>query len=304
MVKYTNKDRFLIDQLRRSITAIVDDGLDRTTIDGAWLTNVDSLCQRVLTCDPGDFLQWDVILRTMVVGNAEFVCDELNFLKDLPDWKGRWENAIEESPVGHPTFYDDFPSSSGNLITQAYHLAQFEIKTGMDISHASYVFEFGGGYGSMCRLVHNLNFTGRYVIFDLPPLSALQNFFLNMNNISSINSNGFFGKTSNGVVCVSEFEQLEAILADPMNISDAIFIATWSLSEAPINLRQSILSLVKQFEAFLIGYQGYFGNIDNMGFFEEWMSTMKNVEWHSWKIKHLPNQFYRDNYYLMGKKTG
>lgn len=302
MVISTKKDHVLIDQLRRTITAIVDDGLDGTTTDDAWRKNADRFCQLVLTCDPRDFLQWDVILRTMVVGNAEFVRDELNFLKDLPDWKSRWENAIEESSIGNPTFNDDFPSSSGNLIHQAYHLANFEQKTGMEISQASFVFEFGGGYGSMCRLVHNLNFKGRYVIFDLPPLSALQHFFLNMNGISSIYSNEFFEKASNGVICVSELEQLEAILADHMNIRDGVFIANWSLSEAPINLRYSILPLVKSFEAFLVAYQGRFGDTDNIGFFEEWISSMKNVEWHNWKIMHLPNQFYRDNYYLMGKK--
>jgi len=124
----------LIDELRKTITAIVDDGLDKIIIDDAWRANVDRLCKQVLTGNPGDFLQWDVISRTMVVGNADFVRDELNFLKNLPDWKGRWENAIAESPVGHPTFYDDFPSSSGNLIHQAYHLAQFGKKRGWTLA--------------------------------------------------------------------------------------------------------------------------------------------------------------------------
>jgi hypothetical protein len=298
----TPNDRALIDELKRAIAAMVDDRSLRTTIGDAWLTNIDRLCQKVLTCDPNDFLNWDMISRTMVVGNADFVRDELNFLKDLPDWKDRWENAIEESPVGHPTFYDDFPSSSGNLIHQAYHLAQFNKKTGLDVSQASIVFEFGGGYGSMCRLVHNLNFKGRYVIFDLPPFSALQLFFLNMNNISSMTSNAYFEKASEGVICVSELKHLEAILADYANTGDAIFIATWSLSETPIILREALLSLVKSFNAFLVAYQGCFGNIDNMRFFDEWVNATKKIEWHSWKIEHLPNQLYRDNYYLMGKK--
>ena len=298
----TNTDQALVDELKRTIAAIVDDNSRRTTVDDAWLTNLDRLCQKVMTCDPNDFLNWDVIVRTMVVGNAEYVRDELNYLKDLPDWESRWEKALEESPVGNPTLYDDFPSSSGNLIHQAYHLAQFENKTGVDISQAKLVFEFGGGYGCMCRLVHSLNFEGRYVIFDLPSFSALQRFFLNMNGILSITSNAFFEKASNGVICVSELEQLEAILSDHANIGDAVFIANWSLSESPINLRHSILPLVKPFKAFLVAYQGRFGDTDNVGFFEEWINTMKDIKWYNWKIKHLPNQLYKDNYYLMGKK--
>jgi hypothetical protein len=298
----TNNQQALIDELKRTISAIVDDSSRRTTTGDAWLTNIDRLCQKILTSDPNDFLNWDMISRTMVVGNADYVREELDFLKNLPDWNERWENALQESIVGHPTYYDDFPSSSGNLIHQAYHLAQFEKLTGIDIGQASFIFEFGGGYGSMCRLVHSLNFKGRYVIFDLPPLSALQLFFLNMNGISSIASNAYFENDSNDVICVFELKHLETILADYVNISDAVFIATWSLSETPISLRQDILSLVKRFNAFLVAYQGYFGNIDNMGFFDEWVNSTKNVEWHSWKIEHLPNQLYRDNFYLMGKK--
>lgn len=301
MCKASNNDSAFIDELKKTIAEIVDDGLGSTVIDSAWLTNMDRLCHRVLTSDPGDFLQWDVILRTMVVGNAEFVRDELNFLKVLPDWKSRWENAIEESTVGNPTLYDDFPSSSGNLIHQAYHLAQFEKKTGIDISRASLVFEFGGGYGSMCRLVHKLNFCGRYVIFDLPPWSALQNYYLNMNGIPSTYSNENSKRTTNGTFCVSQFERLEAILSEHISCKDAIFIANWSLSESPVNLRHSILSLVKQFNAFLLAYQGFFGNVDNVDFFEKWTDTMKNIEWHNWKIEHLPSRLYRDNYYLMGE---
>jgi len=302
MCKANKNDIALIDELKQTITAIVDDSTRRTTVGDAWLTNLDRLCQEVLTCDPNDFLNWDVIIRTMVVGNAEFVRDELNYLQALPDWESRWEKALEESSVGNPTLYNDFPSSSGNLIHQAYHLAQFENTTGIDITRARLVFEFGGGYGSMCRLVHNLNFKGRYVIFDLPPFSALQYFFLNKNGISTAKSNEYSKKSSHGVICVSDFEQLETILSDHENITDAVFIATWSLSEAPISLRQNVLSLVRQFEAFLIAYQGYFGNVDNVKFFEEWIGTMKNTKWHNWKIKHLPNHIYKDNYYLIGQK--
>jgi hypothetical protein len=297
-----NHDRALKDELKRAIAAIAEERSRRTAVGDAWLTNIDRLCQKVLTSEPDDFLNWDMISRTMVVGNADFVHGELDFLKGLPDWEGRWENAIEESPIGHPTYYDDFPSSSGNLIHQAYHLAQCEKTTGVDISRARFIFEFGGGYGSLCRLVHRLGFNGRYVIFDLPPFSALQIFFLKMNGISAIPSSAYTGEASSGVICVSELEHLESILADHASTRDAAFIATWSLSEAPVMLRQAILPLIRQFNTFLVAYQGYFGNVDNRNFFNEWVDTAKHIEWHGWKIEHLPNQLYRDNYYLMGRK--
>ncbi|HBW21921.1 MAG: hypothetical protein A2X28_02015 [Elusimicrobia bacterium GWA2_56_46] len=292
----------LVDELKKTVAGIVGSGSHKAGVDGAWLSNSARLCQRILTSDPADFLKWDVISRTMVVGNAEFVPGELAFLQALPDWKSRWANAIKESSVGSPDMFGGFPSSSGNLIHLAYHLANFEQKTGARISESGFVLEFGGGYGSMCRLVHNLGFKGRYVIFDLPPLSALQRFFLKMNGISAVHPAKPFKAAPKDVICVSELEQLPEIFSDHVNLVDAAFIATWSLSEAPVGLRQSILPLVKQFKAFLVAYQGLFGEVDNAEFFKEWANAMKDVEWHRWKIAHLPNQRYKDNYYLMGKK--
>lgn len=292
----------LAEELRKTVAEIVGSSTDKIGVDGAWLSNSDRLCQRILTSDPADFLKWDVISRTMVVGNAEFVPLELAFLQALPDWKSRWENAIKESLVGSPDMFPGFPSSSGNLIHLAYHLANFETKTGTSISESGFILEFGGGYGNMCRLVHNLGFKGRYVIFDLPPLSALQRFFLNMNGIPAVHTAKPFKTAPNDVICVSEFEQLQTIFSDRVNFVDAAFIATWSLSEAPIVLRGALLPLVKQFKAFLIAYQGLFGDVDNAGFFEDWANSMKAIEWHRWKIPHIPNQRYKDNYYLMGKK--
>ena len=58
------------------------------------------------------------------------------------------------------------------------HLALFEETTGSKIDTLELIFEFGGGYGSMCRLAHNLGFNQAYIIFDLQPFSALQNYYL------------------------------------------------------------------------------------------------------------------------------
>jgi hypothetical protein len=48
---------------------------------------------------------------------------------------------------------------------------------GLDVRGFDFVIEFGGGYGSLCRLFFNQQFKGQYVLFDLPPFSALQHFF-------------------------------------------------------------------------------------------------------------------------------
>jgi len=70
------------------------------------------------------------------------------------------------------------------LIHHTYHIAQFEDKVGERISNFDFIFKFGGGYGSMCKLLHNPGFKGRYVLYDFPVFSALQEFFLKCHNIS------------------------------------------------------------------------------------------------------------------------
>lgn len=116
----------------------------------------------------------------MFASAARYIFTELNFVKRSPEWITCRHRAIRESSVGHPIPYPFYPASSGNLIRHAYHVASFEEKTQCKTKDIDFVFEFGGdgGYGSMCRLFYNAGFHGKYVIFDLPPFSALQVYFL------------------------------------------------------------------------------------------------------------------------------
>ena len=76
-----------------------------------------------------------------------------------------------------------------------------------------------------------------------------------------------------------------------------MFIATWSMSETPVFLREDILSIIAKFDAFIIGYQERFGEVNNKDFFNNWMNNQNNIKWYNWEIEHLPN-----NFYLMGKR--
>ena len=167
---------------------------------------------------------------------------------------------------------------------------------GIDPKKLDFVFEFGGGYGSMCRLIYNLGFQGKYVLFDLPAFSALQKFFLKSIGIT-VHSFEIFKSAQHGVHCISDLEELKEILSNDKE-NNSMFIATWSISETPIELRNPVLSLALSFKAFLIGYQAQFGEVDNIGFFKDWTSAQDNVEWQDWQIEHLPNR----NRYLVGKR--
>ena len=265
--------------------------------EAEWVNNMNRLRELVLNHNPREFLRWNVISGTMFVSKARYILTELNYIKQRSDWDTLWRTAIKEFPTGHPLPYLFYPDSSGNLIHHAYHVAQFEEKTGAQIHNTDYVFEFGGGYGSMCRLFFNLGFHGKYIIFDLPSFSALQRYFLKAIGLP-VHSLDTFIKSKTGVICLSDIEQLKLLIPDHIEVSNSMFIATWSISEAPITIRDPILSLTSEFKSFLLAYQDKFGEVNNVNFFSKWKDTNRAIIWHNWQIKHIPG-----NNYLVGKKA-
>lgn len=258
-----------------------------------WIRNMNRLRELVLHQNPREFLRWDVISDTMFISNLPFVSVELDYLKHHADWSSRFRKAIRESPVGHPSPSVYYPRSSGNLIHHAYHIAQFEEKTGSKVNNFDFVVEFGGGYGSMCRLFYNLEFCGRYVIFDLPLFSALQTYFLKTLGLPVL-SKEEFSRSTTGIFCVSDLQSLNDIVAEHVG-EDTLFVATWSLSESPVSLREGVFSSLLEFQSFLIAYQNKFGEVDNCEYFGKWEEMLDNIVWKSWEISHLP-----ENYYLIG----
>jgi hypothetical protein len=261
-----------------------------------WSNDSIALTNLILNENPRDFLRWKIISSTMFMPFAHYIYQELNYLKNQPDWNKRWRKAIVESSIGNPPPYLFYPITSANLIHHAYHLAQFEEKTGVCLKSIDFIFEFGGGYGSMCRLFYNLGFRGKYVIYDLPPFSALQTYFLRSIGVPVISLTEFFSANS-GVVCLTKTNQLKLAISRSKQLKN-LFIATWSMSEVPLVLREVILSLVASFQAYLFAYQEKFGDVDNLLFFENWKNHNQNVVWDDVKIKHMPG----DNFYLFGKR--
>ena len=288
-----------IEELRNKLDVISKSSENNLQGEQQWLNNISRLNQLVRDENPESFLQWDVIKRTMVVGNADFIDIELDFLKSLLDWDDRWKLAIKEVEVGEPTLYPGYPESSGNLIHHAYHLAQFENHSGVKVNEMNVIFEFGGGYGNMYRLASKLGFKGKYIIFDFPAFSALQEYFIKSVGLEVLNVNNF-ATSNSGLLCISNLVDLEYALSLFVENQGTMFLASWSISETPISFRESILSLVKKSANFLIAYQGKFEDNNNIEFFEKWKSTLEHIEWVNFKIEHIPNNYYRDNFYLIG----
>jgi hypothetical protein len=295
----TNREKELIEALKSSFRELAE-GIKAgdSPAEEGWHENVRRLKELVLHDDPREFLRWDVILNAMSVAYAGYLTTELKYLRGLPGWENRWASVVEESSVGHPIPHWQYPRSSGTLIHHAYHVAQFEEKTGMRINEMNFVFEFGGGYGSMCRVFHNSGFQGKYLIFDLPAFSKLQEFFLKSTGIAVLDVEDF-ESARDGVFCISDLEKLRTLLSHHDDSGSSMFVATWSISEAPLSFRQEVLPLVSGFRGFLIAYQERFGGVNNKDFFDNWSADQNGFEWNNWKPDHLPGH----SRYLFGKSN-
>lgn len=288
-IEKTKADVELVNILRQDFSAlgkIEKEG--QTNSEQIWINNMNRLYDLVLNDDPSRFLHWDVIQKAMFITNALYVSIELSFLKRQPTWRSRWKSALKESEVGSPIPYWLFPASSGNLIHHGYHISQFEKKLQTDVSKLEYVVECGGGYGSMCRLFRNLGFKGTYLIFDLPHFSALQKYYLSANNICVQKSSSTNEMT---VQLVSDVDELEEFIT-PIREKDSLFLATWSLSEMPLDLRYRIQTILKNFSVLFLAYQSVFEEVDNVQYFEKLIAQGVDFDWKTWEIESLPTHYY------------
>ncbi len=258
-------------ELVGSITDIDSQTAECTSLWDKYRKHV-RLC--ILKKDPRNFLRWEPIVETMSAGARR---PEYDYLANN-NW-GKWSAAIKETWVGNPPKYKYYQKSSGNFINTAYNLSRLVDHYKFDVKQAGKIIEFGGGYGCMANLVNNLGFKGKYIIFDIPELLALQKYYLR-----SSNAEGNFN-------FINQTEKL----GDP---NPDIFIATWSLSESPIELRNEFFKRIGKPKYVLVAYQANFETIDNVKYFQEYMKNNSEYDWTNYEISHLPQ-----NFYLIGKKN-
>jgi hypothetical protein len=253
-----------------------------------WLGNRRRLRQLLNTSDPRRFLEWDVIRKTMFAEQPR-AWEQVSELKRSAEWGSRWKAALREDRVGCPRRLRWRLASSGNLVNHATHVHYAEPLLGRRLDSFRNIIEFGGGYGSWCRLAWRLGFRGRYVIFDLPEFSALQRYFLQSVGIP-IATNG----ATAGVRLISELSDLhtEAAGAD----GDCLFVGLWSISETSLGFRRQVLAELERVNYFLIGYQERFEDVDNLSFFKEWSTARRGIEWNEIGIARHPG-----NRYLIGR---
>ena len=278
----TESERLLIQELRDGVRALHPIVLNEAPgAEREWQLNMLSLRKTILKHDPRGFLRWKVIVDTMFFSGRT---EELLYLQSLISWP-QWREAVRESSVGRPMVYLEMKESSGNLLHHAYSLARFSEAFQVEPASLGDIVEFGGGYGSFARLARRVGHSAGYTIFDLAEFGLLQQYFL-----ASVLG------PQHGVDLISGPGRLRERLA---HSKIDLFVATWSLSESPLIVRELIENVIGRPKFVLIAYQHAFGEVDNVRYFEDFMTSRPQYDWRHESIPHLP-----ENKYLFGRLRG
>lgn len=270
-----------MDNLAEKLRKEVKEAPNPEIVDPIWEQLYGRIRHEILTKDPSGFLRWPVILKCLHIGAGKSSMAFYRELKKRKDF-GYWKDVFKESATGKPVLFSWDKTASGTSVAHAAHLSRFQDKTGLKVSEMKHVFEFGGGYGSMRRLIHRMGFDGDYVIYDMPVISALQRYYLGMLGIEA--------------ECVSDLDEAQELIKD-YAIDQSLFIATASLSETPYELRDQVKPMMWGFKGILISYIHRFGILDNIAYFKEWRES-KDYQWFNFS-----SDTTRDNRaYLFGRK--
>ena len=227
----------------------------------------------------------------MFLHNRLFVLFEFLQLKKDPEWSF-YKKIIIEDEIGDPVRYFLYPKSSGNKINHIYHLKIFSDFTNANLRNISEVYEFGGGYGCMARIFSKINKKIKYTIFDTEYVNLIQYYYLKNNSLNV----GFKNE---------QFRLINSLKKNEESIKNSFFLANWSLSEIPLSYRNKFINEIKKRDYFLISFQQYFEDIDNLKYF----NNLKNNLNKKFRCEILKNEFYKGNffqkqnhYFFIGRK--
>jgi hypothetical protein len=274
----------LAQTLRQELEAI---GADMGEALPFWKTAWESLLRESQTSDPRFFMRWPTIAGTMVNRTSPFAIRAYRRLKLTRQWRTVWKPAITRPPYGHGPRFLPYLRTDANTVMHAGHLRHYASVTGRNWLDHDVIVEFGGGYGSMCRLVRKLGFKGRYVIFDLRPILALQKYYLGLHGVEA-----GYDLTAANLLTASLETVMEAL--GPRTA----MMSTWALSEMPLALRDDITGLLadRRWGDVLFAYQLRFEGLDNAAWFRD--MAARTAGGFAWTLTHID----ADSDYLVGQR--
>lgn len=282
-------------QHTRELQAELESALARQAVTGEWAGLAADITRALEAGGADGFLRLPPVAKTVhprIRGRSR---DYLRYLFASKRFSAELQRALTESPVGRPLVNPHYPLSSPLLVQHGYHLVRLLEATGLELAAVRLVVDFGAGYGSFFRLLRNLGYRERYLIWDLPVMCALQRFYLR--NVFPTGPGGQPPANLEWVVS-GDPAASAAIARQCTEHQPSLFIATWSLSETPLEVRERIAPALAGFSHILCAYQRAFGEHDNVQYFQALEKSLPAFEW-----QHAECPVYRGNFYLIGRRA-
>jgi hypothetical protein len=253
----------------------VDEGL----ATNHWRQRCIEIGENARTGSPFDFLRWPS-LTDFSVPEAWIPRKFYDDLRSSPEWARRWFPLTRESKLGSPKDFSPDFGTSPILVQHASHLQRYEAATGRSIIDCDVVFEIGGGYGSFCRVLKNSGFTGLHIIYDLPHISSIQRLYLALSGLEEVSSQAVSKRNAHGFCLITDdnLDHVSGILRSSK--LRTAFVATWSLSETPMSVRERIVPRFLDIcDRYLIAFQPAWETISNVDYFATLPAGRVDLTW-------------------------
>ena len=195
---------------------------------------------------------------------------------------------LQDVPIGDPYLCEDFPLASPMSIQHARYIML--LKQHLDLfipeSKLGHIVEFGGGYGNFCRLTFSLGYSKEYDIIDFPEMHSIQGHYL---------KHALPERTIEKNV---SFCSIEDVANKSFNNEKSLFMATFSLNETPIEVREQVEPLIKNFDYLFFAYNRKFDGIDNLAYFEKIKQQLSS----EYDLKIVKDD-HRPAWFMVGKKN-
>ena len=277
----------------RELLTELESALARQSVTGEWAGLAADITAAIKGGGADGFLRLPPVMKTIHPRIRGRSPDYLRYLLASRRFSAELQRALTESPVGRPLVNPHYPLSSPLLMQHGYHLVRLLESTGLDLPALRLVVDFGAGYGSFFRLLRNLGYRERYLVWDLPVMCALQRFYLR--NVFPTGPGS--QPPGNLEWLISGDPAAPAAVSRHCAQQPSLFIATWSLSETPLAVREQIAPTLAGFTHILCAYQRTFGEHDNVQYFRSLEQSLPAFEW-----QHFECPIFRRNFYLIGSR--
>lgn len=183
----------------------------------------------LLPIPPFSFLNDPTIMLSMfATAGGSWMRKELNFLEEKMG-RGKLKEILKEDYVGDPLLLNYSYLTSHTAIHHLYCFIKFITATNAKLDNLNTIVEWGGGYGSLVRLLKRLKPKTTYIIIDTPLFSCLQ--WLYLSTIFGEKEVNLLTSPKDKII-KNKINLLSLSFLKNVKIEADLFISTWALSES------------------------------------------------------------------------